>query len=317
MALAIIDEQHRFGVDQRKALMKKNPNSNVPHLLSMTATPIPRSLALALYGDLDVSVIDEMPAGRKKVLTYAVPEEKREGAYNFIRGQIKQGRQVFVICPLIDISDPLRLSESEASKLGVKSVKEEFEKLDKKIFLDINIGFLHGKMKTKEKEEIMRDFLDNKIKILVSTSVVEVGVDVPNATVMMIESADRFGLAQLHQFRGRVGRSEHQSYCFLFAGGRDFEILPSDKTMKRLQALVNCYNGFELAKMDLKFRGPGEVYGTAQKGFPELKIASLFDYQLMKQAQDAAVKLINQDASLNSWPELKEKAGGWEKAHLE
>ncbi|MBU4256825.1 ATP-dependent DNA helicase RecG [Patescibacteria group bacterium] len=307
LALAIIDEQHRFGVDQRKALMKKNPNSNVPHLLSMTATPIPRSLALALYGDLDVSVIDEMPAGRKKVLTYAVPEEKREGAYNFIRGQIKQGRQVFVICPLIDISD----------KLGVKSVKEEFEKLDKKIFFDINIGFLHGKMKTKEKEEIMRDFLDNKIKILVSTSVVEVGVDVPNATIMMIESADRFGLAQLHQFRGRVGRSEYQSYCFLFAGNGDYGVPLSDKTLKRLQALVNCHNGFELAKMDLKFRGPGEVYGTAQKGFPELKIASLFDYQLMKQAQDAAVKLINQDASLNSWPELKEKAGGWEKAHLE
>ncbi|MDP2753735.1 MAG: ATP-dependent DNA helicase RecG, partial [Nitrospirota bacterium] len=308
LALAIIDEQHRFGVEQRKALILKSGGARtVPHLLSMTATPIPRSLALALYGDLDVSVIDEMPANRKKVLTYIVPEAKRESAYKFIRGQIKQGRQVFVICPLIDISD----------KLGVKSVKAEFEKLDKKIFPDLKIGFLHGRMVAREKEEIMWDFLDNKIKILVSTSVVEVGVDVPNATVMMIESADRFGLAQLHQFRGRVGRSEHQSYCFLFAGERDFEILPSDKTMKRLQALVNCHNGFELAKMDLKFRGPGEAYGTAQKGFPELKIASLFDYQLMKQARDAAIKLINQDASLNSWPELKEKAGGWEKAHLE
>lgn len=343
LGLAIIDEQHRFGVEQRKALIEKaqteesrqkppqgrsqtgdsaatqaiaksaessserfcrneNKISLIPHLLSMTATPIPRSLALAIYGDLDISIINELPQGRKKIQTFVVPEEKRAGAYKFIREQIKQGRQVFVICPLIDISD----------KLGVKSVKEEFEKLDKNIFPDLLIGCLHGKMKAKEKEEIMKEFLENKIKILVSTSVVEVGVDVPNAAIMMIEGADRFGLAQLHQFRGRVGRGEYQSYCFLFSESQ------AEKTIKRLQALVNCHNGFELAKIDLKFRGPGEVYGTAQKGFPELKIASLFDYQLMKQARDEAVKLIAQDSALNNWPELRKKIEEVGKdAHLE
>lgn len=314
LGLAIIDEQHRFGVEQRKALIEKSqtadnrqnslardsaaanvqspiPNYLIPHLLSMTATPIPRSLALAIYGDLDISIINEMPQGRKKILTYAVPEKKRAGAYKFIREKIEEGRQVFVICPLIDISD----------KLGVKSAKEEYEKLDKNIFPDLKIGILHGKMKAKEKEKVMSEFLENKIKILVSTSVVEVGVDVPNAAIMMIEGADRFGLAQLHQFRGRVGRGEYQSYCFLFSESQ------AEKTIKRLQALVNCHNGFELAKIDLKYRGPGEVYGTAQKGYPQLKIASLFDYQLMKQARDEAIKLLARDASLNSWPELKKK----------
>jgi ATP-dependent DNA helicase RecG len=300
LALAIIDEQHRFGVEQRAALTRTGAYS--PHLLSMTATPIPRSLALALYGDLDLSIINEMPKGRKKIITQVVPEEKRGKAYEFIRGQIRAGRQVFVICPLIDISD----------KLGVKSVKEEFEKLDKVVFKDLNIGMLHGKMRPKEKEEIMRDFLDNKIKILVSTSVVEVGVDAPNATIMMIEGADRFGLAQLHQFRGRVGRGEHQSYCFLFTDS------DSPKTLNRLRALVKSNDGFALAKMDLKFRGPGEVYGTMQKGFPELKIASLFDYELMKLAKEEAEKLIKQDASLEDWPELKDKVGEWKKkVHLE
>jgi len=310
LALAIIDEQHRFGVEQRKALIKKSifsenkkeQNSFAPHLLSMTATPIPRSLALALYGDLDISIINEMPAGRKIVLTKVVSESKRQEAYNFIRKQVNNGRQVFVICPLIDFSD----------KLGVKSVKEEFKKLNEQIFSELNIAFLHGRMKTKEKERIMQDFLDNKIKILVSTSVVEVGIDVPNATIMMIEGADRFGLAQLHQFRGRVGRGEHQSYCFLFT---DSEL---DKTLKRLKALVDCHDGFILAKMDLKFRGPGEVYGTAQKGFPELKIASLFDYKLMKEAQGEAMKLINKDANLLNYPLLKEKLAEQNKqTHLE
>jgi len=310
LVLAIVDEQHRFGVEQRKLLVEKSGDKDTaPHLLSMTATPIPRSLALALYGDLDLSIIDEMPGGRKKIITQVVAEEKRQQAYQFIRRQIKAGRQVFVICPLIDFSD----------KLGVKSVKEEYEKLDKQVFPDLEISFLHGRMKTKEKERIMQDFLANKIKILVSTSVVEVGVDVPNATIMMIEGAERFGLAQLHQFRGRVGRSEHQSYCFLFTSeGRDPGISPSERSLKRLQALVDCNDGFTLAKMDLKFRGPGEVYGTAQKGFPELKIATLYDYQLMKQARDEAVRLINKDVNLTSWPELKEKLGEWaRKAHLE
>jgi len=302
LALAIIDEQHRFGVEQRKTLLRKNNKNLSPHFLSMTATPIPRSLALALYGDLNLSVIDEMPKERKKIITKVVPENKRREAYEFIRKQVKEGRQVFVICPLIDISD----------KLGVKSVEEEYKKLDKTVFLELTIGKLHGKLKAAEKEKIMQEFLDNKIKILVSTSVVEVGVDAPNTSVMMIEGADRFGLAQIHQFRGRVGRSSHQSYCFLFTESN------AEKTLKRLESLVKYNNGFELAKLDLKFRGPGEVYGLEQKGFPELKMASLFDYALMKQAREQAVKIVNQGAGFAQWPLLKEKLGELEnKAHLE
>lgn len=302
LALAIIDEQHRFGVEQRAAILSRSGTKLSPHLLSMTATPIPRSLALALYGELDISVIREMPQGRKKIITKLVEENKREFAYKFIREQIEAGRQAFVICPLIDFSD----------KLGIKSVEEEYKKLDKVIFPDIKIGMLHGRMKPQDKEKVMQDFLDNKTKILVSTSVVEVGVDVPNAAIMMIEGADRFGLAQIHQFRGRVGRSEHQSYCFLFTDNE------AGHTKKRLVALVNCSDGFELAKIDLKFRGPGEVYGTEQKGFPELKIASLFDYNLMKLAKEQAEKIINKDPGLNLYPELKKEAEKWEKeVHLE
>ncbi|MBI4812651.1 ATP-dependent DNA helicase RecG [Candidatus Falkowbacteria bacterium] len=310
LALAVIDEQHRFGVEQRKALTEKTrPHPNplfskemkvVPHLLSMTATPIPRSLALALYGDLDLSIINEMPADRKKIITRVVSEEKREAAYEFMRKQVKEGRQVFVICPLIDISD----------KLGVKSVKEEFEKLDKFVFPEIKMGMLHGRLKSMEKEKIMSEFLENKIKILVSTSVVEVGVDVPNATIMMIEGADHFGLAQLHQFRGRVGRAGHQSYCFLLAES------DASSTLERLNALTRHNDGMTLAKIDLKFRGPGEVYGTLQKGFPELKIASLFDYELMKEAKEAAEKIIG--LGLGKWPMIKDKLGEFEKKiHLE
>ncbi|MFA5359866.1 MAG: ATP-dependent DNA helicase RecG [Patescibacteria group bacterium] len=302
LALVIIDEQHRFGVEQRKILVEKTGSDLTPHFLSMTATPIPRSLALALYGDLDLSVISQMPKDRKKIITKVVAESKRVKAYEFIREQIRQGRQVFVICPLIDLSD----------RLGVKSVEEEFKKLDKIIFPDLTIGKLHGRMKSAEKEKIMQEFLDKKIKILVSTSVVEVGVDVPNASVMMIEGADRFGLAQLHQFRGRVGRSVEQSYCFLFTDN------DSEKTLKRLEALVRYNNGFELAKVDLKFRGPGEVYGIEQKGFLELKMASLFDYSLMKQAREQAIKLLELDTNLAGYPALKEQLGEWEKGmHLE
>ncbi|MFA6389359.1 MAG: ATP-dependent DNA helicase RecG, partial [Patescibacteria group bacterium] len=307
LGLAIIDEQHRFGVEQRKALIERSSAKGIsknfsPHFLSMTATPIPRSLALALYGELDVSEIREMPKGRKRILTRIVPEEKREAAYGFIRQKIKEGRQVFVICPLIDPSD----------KLGVKSVKVEFEKLDKHIFPDLKIGLLHGRMKSKEKEKVMGGFLKNEVKILVSTSVIEVGIDYPNAVIMMVEGADRFGLAQLHQFRGRVGRGEHESYCFLFTDSS------SEKTLLRLEAMARTNDGFELAKMDLKFRGPGEVYGTAQKGFPELKMASLFDYQLMRDAKTEAEKLIGADASLNKWPLLKAQLGEWEKSvHME
>lgn len=307
LALAIIDEQHRFGVEQRKLLIEKSTSKGieklfVPHFLSMTATPIPRSLALALYGELDVSIINEMPEGRKKIRTNVIPEEKREATYEFIRKEVRMGRQVFVICPLIDTSD----------QLGVKSVKEEFEKLNEYIFPELQIGLMHGRLKSKEKEKVMENFLANKIKILVSTSVIEVGIDIPNATIMMIEGADRFGLAQLHQFRGRVGRGEYESYCFLFTESS------AEKTMRRLKAMAEIDDGFRLAKMDLELRGPGEVYGTAQKGFPELKIATLFDYESMRQAKEAAEKIIIEDADLNKWPLLKEKLGEWEKTiHME
>ena len=301
LALAIIDEQHRFGVEQRKILIEKariNKNNKFsPHLLSMTATPIPRSLALTIYGDLDISIINEMPPGRKTIITRVVSEKNREKAYEFIKNLISKKQQVFVICPLIDESD----------KLGVKSVKKEYEKLDKKIFPNLKIGLLHGRVKPKEKDKIMADFLANKINILVSTSVVEVGVDIPNARVMMIEGADRFGLAQLHQFRGRVGRGKHQSYCLLFTDS------DSPKTMNRLNAMAKYTDGFSLAKIDLQHRGPGEVYGTAQKGFPELKIASLFDYELIKAAKHEAENLFK-NSDLNKFTKLKEKINLLEKA---
>jgi ATP-dependent DNA helicase RecG len=290
--LAIIDEQHRFGVEQRKALVEKSGNSQtMPHLLSMTATPIPRSLALALFSDLDISIIDELPAGRKPISTRIVPANKRKQAYDFIRGKLKEGRQAFVICPLIESSP----------KLEVKSVEEEYNKLAGDIFPEQNIGIMHGKLKPQEKEKVMRDFLDNKYHILVSTSVVEVGVDVPNATIMVIEGAERFGLSQLHQFRGRVGRGEHRSYCFLFTESN------SEKTQKRLQALVDYQDGFTLSQMDLKLRGSGDMYGTAQKGFPQFQVASLFDYELMKKARDAAKLIIEKDPDLKKYPALAGK----------
>jgi len=303
LVLAIIDEQHRFGVEQRKALARKSGDKKTsPHLLSMTATPIPRTLALGLFGDLDISIIDQLPSQRKPVITKVVPEEKRKDAYDFVKKQIAEGRQVFVICPLIDPSD----------NLGVKSSKEEYEKLQQTIFPDKKIGILHGKMKAREKEEIMKNFLNKNYDILVATSVVEVGVDVPNASIMIIEGADRFGLAQLHQFRGRVGRGAHQSYCFLFTDS------DSATTQERLQALEKNTDGFALAKIDLEFRGSGEIYGTVQKGFPELKIATLWDYQLMKQAQKEAMKLIQTDPELENHPWLKRKTQkDIDKIHLE
>lgn len=292
LGLSIIDEQHRFGVEQRKNLTQKSGDQNTsPHLLSMTATPIPRSLALVLYGDLNVSIINEMPVGRKPILTKIVPNNQREQMYKFLQEKIDEGRQVFVVCPLIDISD----------KLGVKSVQEEFKKLNEKIFPDLQIEMLHGKLKAKDKEEIMDRFLQNKTNILVSTSVIEVGVDVPNATIMIIEGADRFGLAQLHQFRGRVGRGIHQSYCFLCTESKN------PTTHERLNALVKSQDGFTLAKIDLKLRGPGEVYGTSQKGFPEFKVATLFDAKLIKTTNEAVNKIIQKSPNLNIFPKVKEK----------
>lgn len=299
LALVIIDEQHRFGVGQRKALRDRASSEHqlMPHLLSLTATPIPRSLALTVYGDLDLSLITEMPAGRKKILTRVVGPEKRIKAYEFLRQQIKGGRQIFVICPLIEPSD----------KLGVKSVKQEYEKLKTEVFPDLSIGLLHGKLKTAEKEKVMNDFKNNKINILVSTSVVEVGIDIPNATVMMIEGAERFGLAQLHQFRGRVGRSIHQSYCFLFSEN------DSPKTLERLEALEKESDGFKLAEFDMKTRGPGDFVGVRQSGLPDFRMASLSDVNLISQTRAAAKALIETDPELIKYPLLKQKISEFQK----
>jgi ATP-dependent DNA helicase RecG len=263
----------------------------------MTATPIPRSLALTVYGDLDLSLITEMPAGRRKILTRVVEAEKRVKAYDFIRQQICAGRQTFVICPLIEPSD----------KLGVKSVKQEYEKLKNEVFPDLKIGLLHGKLKTAEKEKVMQDFKNNRINILVTTSVIEVGIDIPNASVMMIEGAERFGLAQLHQFRGRVGRSRHQSYCFLFAEN------DSPKTADRLAALEKSSDGFKLAEFDLKSRGPGDFTGQRQSGLPDFRMASLADVALISQTRAAAKALVDKDPELNNFPLLKLKLGDWQK----
>ncbi len=297
LALVIIDEQHRFGVNQRKTLLEKSKNKLVPHFLSMTATPIPRSLALAIYGDLKISLIKEMPRGRKTIITKVVRPKQRKKAYDFIEKEIKNGRQAFVICPLIDYSE----------KMELKSVKEEYEKLSKEIFPNLKIAMLHGKLKPADKEKIMNDFLKKKIDILVSTSVIEVGVDVPNASLMLIEEADRFGLAQLHQFRGRVGRGKHQSYCFLFSESK------SEKSKTRLKAMEDYSDGFTLSKIDLKLRGPGEVYGTSQKGFPELKTANIFDYETMNKAQKHAEKIINNDPKLQKHPLILKELQNQEK----
>jgi len=257
----------------------------------MTATPIPRSLSLTVYGDLDISILNEMPKGRKPINTKVVHKKDRQKSYDFINDQIAAGRQIFVICPLIDESD----------KLGVKAVTTEFEKLDKKIFPDLKIGLLHGKLKTKEKDEVQEKFVKKQYDILVSTSVVEVGVDVPNASVMMIEGSERFGLAQLHQFRGRVGRSEHQSYCFLFTDSR------SPTTFERLNFIAGTTDGFKIAEFDLKARGAGNVYGKEQHGFPEFRIATLNDVELIEQCQNLAREIIEQDPDFRQFPSIKQK----------
>ena len=304
LALVIVDEQHRFGVRQRGRLLNL-PTDKTPHFLSMTATPIPRSLALAIYGDLDISIINEMPAGRKPIITDFVFDKRRSAAYDFVREQIKEGRQAFVVCPLIEESD----------KLGVKSATQEYDRLAKDVFPEFSIGLIHGRLKTKEKEKIMKDFLDNKIQILVSTSVIEVGIDVANASLMLIEGAERFGLATLHQFRGRVGRGNYQSYCLLFPTTNEST---TSKATERLKALLKYSDGLSLAKIDLKLRGAGELYGLGQSGFPEIQIASLFDYDLIKKAQDEAISLIAADPNLDNHPLLREALGEWEKSiHLE
>ena len=307
LALVILDEQHRFGVEQRAKLCQQK--GYLPHLLSMTATPIPRTLALTIYGDLDLSLLDELPKGRKKIITKVVLPEKRNEAYEFIRKQVKKGRQVFVICPRIEQSE---IKSKNLTWAEVKAVKEEYEKLSKIIFPDLKIGMLHGRMKPKEKEKIMNDFKNKKIDILVSTSVIEVGIDIKNATVMMIEGAERFGLAQLHQFRGRVGRGEHQSFCFLFTDS------PAKKTQERLKALITCENGFELAEKDLEIRGPGEIFGKSQWGIPDLAMDSLRDIFLVAKTKEAAKEILEEDRESKKYPLLREKLNQLrQKIHLE
>jgi ATP-dependent DNA helicase RecG len=291
LALVIIDEQHRFGVDQRAALF--SVKGKVPHLLSLSATPIPRTLQLAFFGELDISQIKQKPAERKPIITKLVEPQNRTKAYEFITKQILAGRQAFVITPLIEQSETLQ---------DVKSAKKEQENLQK-TFPKFNIGLMHGKLKGAEKETVMADFLANKIQILVSTSVVEVGVDVPNASVMLIEAAERFGLAQLHQFRGRVGRAEHQSYCFVFTDKID------EPTTKRLTEFTKTQDGFELAELDLKQRGFGEVYGDQQSGW-NFKYFDPSYTSLIQTAREEVIKLLREGINLDKYPLLKEKVQG-------
>ena len=324
LGLVIIDEQHRFGIEQRAKLCKKQ--GFLPHLLSMSATPIPRTLALTIYGDLDLSLIKEMPKGRKKIITKIIPPEKRKAAYDFIRREAEKGRQIFVICPRIEPSsasssaeaskekkatdgqDPL-LDERSFSRWEVKAVKQEYEKLSKEIFPDLKVGMLHGKMKTEEKESVLKSFRNKKTDILVSTSVIEVGIDFPNATIMMIEGADKFGMAQLHQFRGRVGRGEFQSFCFLFS---EFQNNP------RLRAMVASQDGFELAEKDLKLRGPGDLTGQRQWGIPDFVMASLKDIELIEKTRTAAKEILQKDPELKKFPFLRERLAGFQqRLHLE
>ncbi|MCS7055263.1 MAG: ATP-dependent DNA helicase RecG [Thermoflexales bacterium] len=290
LGLVVVDEQHRFGVLQRTALRKKG-GALSPHTLVMTATPIPRTLALTLYGDLDNTVLDEMPPGRQPIETHWFPPTERERAYRFVQYQVEQGRQAFIICPLVEESD----------KIEAKAAVEEYERLQQEVFPTLKLGLLHGKMKPAEKEQAMRAFANGETHILVSTSVVEVGIDVPNATVMLIEGANRFGLAQLHQFRGRVGRGQHKSYCLLIA---DSSSAISDQ---RLQAIVNTQDGFKLAEIDLEIRGPGEFFGTRQSGDPELRLVSVGDRDLLDAARAQAEKLLEQDPELAQHTLLAER----------
>lgn len=279
LALAVVDEQHRFGVLQRSALRQKGTN---PHILVMTATPIPRTLALTFYGDLDLSVIDELPPGRVDIETRWISPKQREAAYTFVRRKVSEGRQAFVICPLIE----------ESESIETKAAVAEYQRLSEEIFPDFRLGLLHGRMSASEKEEVMRSFRDGKLDILVSTPVVEVGIDVPNAAVMVIEGADRFGLSQLHQFRGRVGRGEYKSYCILLSETTSLE------GKERLKIIEQTRDGFLLAEEDLRLRGPGEFFGTRQSGIPDLRMAKLSDITLLELAREEALCLLQHDRGL-------------------
>ena len=287
LALVIVDEQHRFGVAQRAALRGKG---SAAHVLVMSATPIPRSLALTLYGDLDISVIDELPPGRKPIETRWLLPGERERAYTFLRSQIEKGRQAFVLYPLIE----------ESEKLDARAAAEEYERLQQDVFPDLEIGLLHGKMKAGDKDEVMARFRQGEISILVCTSVVEVGIDVPNASIMLIEGADRFGLAQLHQFRGRVGRGTHKSYCLLVSDTASPDDPQTRATWERLRAIEETQDGFVLAEKDLELRGPGDFLGVRQSGMPALRLASLGNIRVLEQARSEAQSIFRSDPSLSN-----------------
>ena len=310
LALIVIDEQHRFGVNQRAAIADHHKES-IPHLLSMSATPIPRTLGLTIWGDLDLSLIKEMPIGRKNIITKIVPPLKRDWAYEFIKNEIKKGRQAFVVCPRIDSPEDID-DVKKSAWTEVKAAKKEYERLKTEIFPHLKIGLLHGRMKAKEKEKTMSEFLNRDLNILVATSVVEVGIDVSNATVMMIEGADRFGLASLYQFRGRVGRSEHQSYCLLLTDSN------SGLTNERLRAIESAQNGFDLAERDLELRGPGDFAGVRQSGLPDLAMASLTDLKLIEETREAAKQILNTDPMLKKYPALASRLSEFRnRVHLE
>ncbi len=293
LGLVVVDEQHRFGVAQRQRLRRKS--TLAPNFLAMTATPIPRSLALTVYGDVNVSELREMPPGRLPVMTRVVPPYQRDEAYGFIREQVEQGRQAFVICPLIEEND----------KLGVRSATVEYERLRDEVFPDLRVELLHGRMASREKEERMARFARGDADLLVATSVIEVGVDVPNATIMVIEGAERFGLAQLHQFRGRVGRSDHRSYCILFQGSLD------DEGSHRLETVAATQSGFDLAEADLRLRGAGDVAGLRQHGLPEMLAADLLDVALLQRARSAAQSWLDRDPDLTAYAPLHEAMNGY------
>lgn len=309
LGLVIIDEQHRFGTNQRMRLAKKEGHS--PHYLSMTATPIPRTLALTIYGDLDLSIIDEMPSGRKKVITEIVTENKREGSYDKIRKELEGGRQLYVICPKIEDGDEEEVITSKKTvgatmkttrKIGLdlKSVSSEAKRLKKDVFPEYEVGIMHSKMSKQKKEQVMKSFQEHKIDILVSTSVIEVGVNVPNATVIVIEGAERFGLAQLHQLRGRVIRSTYQSYCYLFANAK------TDKTIDRLKALMRAASGFELAELDLQLRGSGLLGGDKQWGVSDLAMEAIRNIKMVEAARTEATRIVSKDVNLENFPLLIE-----------
>lgn len=290
LGIVITDEQHRFGVRQRNKLSEKGYN---PDILVMTATPIPRTLALILYGDLDISIIDELPPGRQPIETLAVYKDKREKAYNsLVRSEVQKGRQVYIVCPLVEESEAI---EAKAAVDLVEELKSEF-------FSDLRLGLLHGKMKPSEKDETMKKFKNKELDILVSTTVIEVGVNVPNATLMIIENAERFGLAQLHQLRGRVGRGSHKSYCILIYSSK------SEVCSQRMSIMEDTTDGFKISEKDLEIRGPGEFFGTRQHGLPELKVANIFKHmKILKIAQQEARYIISEDPNLNNYENEKIK----------